>query len=250
MPMRHGRTSSSGVQPIGSARHNNRLLAAVPDDEYERLAPHLTTVPLQLKRVLYRQGEPIHYVYFPHGGVCSVTAPLSNGAMIEVAAIGDEGMVGIEAFFTDAAVSTGEKMVQVTDHSADRLAIEPFRRELDRRGAFHDIIGRYAQAKIGVFVQTAACNALHTVQERCARWLLQMNDHLHRPDFDLSHELLATMLGANRSTVSVVAATFQRAGLIRYRRTHLELLDRDGLEAASCECYAHIQRLLANVDRS
>ena len=223
----------------------NRLLAALPADDYRRLLPHLTAFPMRCQQVLQKQGETIEHVYFPNGGVCSVVAMLSSGATAQVAAIGDEGIVGIEAIFTDDAVASGERLVQIADGDVLSLSVVEFRRELARRGALHDIAGRYAHAKVAEFVQSVACNTAHTVQERCVRWLLEIHDRVHRNDFELSHELMAMMLGANRSTVTIVAGTLQTAGFIRYRRGHVEVLDREGLEAACCECYAQIRAAFA-----
>lgn len=219
----------------------------MPDSEFQRFSSHLTEVPLRFRDVLHREGEPVRHVYFPNGGVCSVLATLSNGAMIEVAATGDEGLVGIEAFFSDEAVSTSEKVVQVPGHTAERVALEDFRSELAERGMLSRVVSRWAQAKIAEYVQSAACNALHPVQERCARWLLQIHDRVHQDAFELSQEFLAAMVGANRSTVSVIAATFQSAGLLKYRRGRVEVLDREGLTAASCECYGRIREFATSL---
>jgi CRP-like cAMP-binding protein len=233
--------------PPVDGRPKNRLLASLPDDDFRRLLPHLKTVAVQLKQVFHKQGEPIRYVYFPNGGVCSVTAVLSTGESVEAATVGDEGMVGVEAFFTNDPVAPGETLMQVPDTNAERLSVEEFRRELAGRGALHDVVGRYAQAKIAEMIQTAACNALHQVHQRCARWLLTTHDRMHEQDFNLSHEFLAVMLGVQRPTVSVVAATLQQAGLIRYTHGRVTVTNRKGLEAAACECYsvvrAHFDRL-------
>jgi CRP-like cAMP-binding protein len=233
--------------PSHDGRPNNRLLAALPADDFNRLRPHLTTVPIRVKQVFHRQNEPIRHVYFPNGGVCSVMAVLSNGSLVEAATVGDEGMLGIEAFFTDDAIAPAETLVQVPDTSVEQLSVEDFRRELAEGGALHDVIARYAQVKIAEIIQTAACNAVHQVQQRCARWLLTTHDRMHEHDFHLSHDFLAIMLGVQRPTVSLVAATLQNAGLIRYSHGNVTVRDRKGLEAASCECYgivrAHFARL-------
>src|SRR3954462_7173504 len=252
MPKKH--LSSSRPKPRAErrppphdGRPRNRLLAALPADDFNRLRPHLTTVPIRVKQVFHRQNEPIRHVYFPNGGVCSVMAVLSNGSLVEAATVGDEGMLGIEAFFTDDAIAPAETLVQVPDTSVEQLSVEDFRRELAERGALHDVIARYAQVKIAEIIQTAACNAVHQVQQRCARWLQTTHDRMHEHDFHLSHDFLAIMLGVQRPTVSLVAATLQNAGLIRYSHGNVTVRDRKGLEAASCECYgivrAHFARL-------
>jgi CRP-like cAMP-binding protein len=232
--------------PPADGRPKNRLLASLPDEDFRRLLPHLKTVAVQLRHVFHKQGEPIRHVYFPNGGVCSVTAVLSSGESVEAATVGDEGMVGIEAFFTNSPVAPGETLMQVPDTNAERLSVEDFRRELAGRGALHDVVGRYAQAKLAEMIQTAACNALHQVQQRCARWLLMTHDRMHEQDFHLSHEFLAVMLGVQRPTVSVVAATLQQAGLIRYIHGRVTVTNRKGLEAAACECYSVVR---AHFDR-
>ncbi len=237
------------VRPPPEARPTNRLLAALPADVYRGLLPDLETVPIRPKMTIQKAGEPIRHVVFPNGGVCSITTLMPNGTMVEAATVGDEGMLGIETFFTENAIASGETMVQVPDGSVVRLSTEVFRRELAARGYLHDLIGRYAQATIAQMMQSTACNALHHVQERCARWLLMTHDRMHEEDFHLSHEFLAVMLGAQRPTVSVVAGILQQAGLISYKHGLVKVLDRAGLEAASCECYliirAHFDRLKA-----
>lgn len=191
--------------------------------------------------MLHRQGDALKDVYFPNGGVVSITAMLGNGTWIEAATVGDEGMVGIEAFFGKRPLAQGETMVQVPDTSMVMVSVEAFGRELARRGALHEIMGRYAQVTMGQMMRSTACNALHQVHERCCRWLLMTQDRVHRDDFQLSHEFLGMMLGVRRQTVTVVARRLQKAGLIRYVHGHVRILNRKGLEAASCECYAAIR---------
>lgn len=232
-----------------NARPKNRLLAALPSDVYRRLLPDLETIPIRPKMTLHKAGEPIQHVVFPNGGVCSITTLMPDGTMVEVATVGDEGMLGIEAFFSADALAPGETMVQVPNGSVVRLGVKAFRRELAEGGGLQDLVGRYAQIIIAQMMQSSACNALHQVQQRCARWLLTTHDRMHDQDFHLSHEFLAVMLGAQRPTVTVVAGTLQQAGLISYKHGLVKVLDRAGLEAASCECYpiirAHFDRLQA-----
>jgi len=205
------------------------------------------TVPMHVKQVIYRNGEPMRSIYFPNGGVVSITTTLRDGTMVESSTVGDEGMLGIEAFFAADAVAAGDTFMQVPDTDAQSMKVDDFRRALGHRGAFHDVIGRYAQATLAQLMQVAACNLCHSVQQRCARWLLMTHDRMHEHDFTLSHEFLAIMLGAQRPTVSTVAAALQAAGLIRYKYGRISVRDRKGLEAASCECYAvmraHFDRL-------
>jgi len=231
----------ASLRPVpADTRPKNKLLSCLPRSDFARLRPHLRTVPLTVKQVLHPRNEPIREVFFPNGGVASVTAVMRNGAMVEIATIGDEGLVGINAFFGSALMS-GEAMMQVPDTNAEVMSVQAFRAELDRRGAFYDSVQLYSQGLVILMMQSAACNALHPVQERCARWLLMTHDRMHLQDFHLSHEFLAVMLGVQRPTVSVVAGALQAKGLISYTHGHVRVLDRTGLEAASCMCYAVIR---------
>jgi CRP-like cAMP-binding protein len=232
--------------PPTDARPKNRLLAALPAKDFRRLRPHLKTVPIRVKQVLHKTGEPLKAVYFPNGGVVSITTVLSDGTMMEAVTVGDEGVLGIEAFFSADAVALGDALMQVPDTNTEMLSVDTFRRELAKRGALYKLVGRYAQVLIAQMMQTTACNARHQVPQRCARWLLMTHDRMHEQDFTLSHEFLAVMLGVHRPTVSAVAATLQEAGIIRYTHGRVTVRSRKRLEAASCECYAIIR---AHFDR-
>jgi CRP-like cAMP-binding protein len=224
----------------------NHLLAALPADVYLRLLPQLENVSLKLKEFLHKPGEPIEHVFFPGGGFCSVLTVLEDGRMVEVATIGREGMVG--AFATAAhSIAVSGTMVQADMGTCYRMTSEAFREEMYLRGAFYDLISRYAQALIGFIMQSTACNAVHSVEQRLARWLLLAADRIGASDFALTQEFVAIMLGATRPTVTVVAGTLQRAGLITYHRGHVTVLDRHKLEAASCECYQVATDLLRAV---
>jgi CRP-like cAMP-binding protein len=228
-------------RPPPKDRPKNRLLRALPDADFQRLVPDLRTILAPVKHYFHKRDAPIEYVYFPNGGVASITAVLADGAMVETATVGHEGMVGLEAYFREGAVAPGDTMMQVADTNAEQLSVRAFRRELAQRGAMSDLIGRYAEATLAYTMQSVACNARHHIQERCARWLLSTHDRVGGDEFELSHEFLAVMLGVRRQSVTVVAGTLQAARLITYRHGHVEVLDRKGLEAASCECYASIR---------
>ena len=231
----------ASLRPVpADTRPKNKLLSCLPRSDFARLRPHLRTVPLAVKQVLHPRNEPIREVFFPNGGVASVTAVMRNGAMVEIATIGDEGLVGINAFFGSALMS-GEAMMQVPDTNAEVMSVQAFRAELDRRGAFYDSVQLYSQGLVILMMQSAACMALHTVHERCCRWLLMTHDRIRRDDFQLSHEFLAMMLGSTRPTVTVVAGVLQKAGLIKYTHGRMTIVDRQGLEGASCECYATVK---------
>ena len=229
--------------PATYRRPKNRLLATLPAADFQRIRPHLQTVPLAAKQVLLRRDEPIRHVFFPNGGMCSVTALMENGAEVEVATVGDEGMVGISAFFGTEPMP-GQSMVQVpalNGTTAERLTVEALQREVDRHGALHDTISRYSHGTMTLMMQSIACLAVHHVNQRCCRWLLLTHDRIKADEFQLSHEFLGMMVAATRPTVTLVAGVLQKAGLIRYRRGWITILNRPGLEAASCECYVTVK---------
>ena len=240
------RMSSVRVRPP-DAPPKNRLLAALPTEDFRRLQPRLKTVPIRLRQVLHKNGEPLRSVYFLNGGVASIAMRLSDGTTMEAATVGNEGMLGLEAFLSADAITPGDVLMQVPDTNAEMLDVDDFRRELAKRGALHHLMGRYTQVFIAQMMHTTVCNTRHQVHQRCARGLLMTHDRMHQKDFTLSHQFLAVMLGVQRPTVSVVAATLQEAGLIRYTYGRITVLDRKGLEGASCECYslirAHFDRL-------
>jgi CRP-like cAMP-binding protein len=222
-------------------RPNNRLLRSLPAHEFSRLLPLLTTIPTQVKQMFHVKGEPLGAVYFPNGGVASITTLMNDGRLVEVATVGDEGIVGIEAYLGEDAVALGDTMMQVAGGSAEMMTVASFRHAIVAHKGFAALVSHYAQVVVAQMMQSTACNALHPVQQRCARWLLTTHDRMHRQGFGLSHEFLAVMLGVARPTVSIVAGALQEAGLIRYARGRMTILDRDGLQAAACECYGVVR---------
>lgn len=225
-------------------RPKNRLLAALPDEDFARIAKSLQAIPLREKQLLHHQGDSIKSVYFPNGGVVSIVTVLSNGVSIEGATIGREGMVGIPAFLTDDPVSPFESVVQVPDTDALMLSLRDFRAEVRRGSVLHALVERYVQVILAHMMQSNACNAVHPIQQRCARWLLTVQDHVGGDEFQLSHEFLAQMLAVQRPTISDVASELRRAGLISYKYGRVRIIDREGLENASCECHAVIREQL------
>jgi len=248
------RTVPSVLRPIirpppAEGRPKNRLLATLPASDFQRISRHLETVPLAPKQVLLKRDEPVRHVYFPNAGVCSVTAMMKNGGAVEIATVGEEGMVGISAFF-GSALMPGESMVQVSHKkgtTAERMTVGALQREIDRQSALYATVRRYSHGMMLLMMQSIACMALHHVTERCCRWLLMTHDRIQSDEFELSHEFLAMMLGSSRPTVTVVAGALQKGGLIRYRRGHMTILDRPGLEAASCECYDVVQTVFQRI---
>ena len=215
----------------------NRLLAALPDTDYDRIVPSLDVLPLKLKQILHAPLKPVRHIYFPREGFCSQLTVLANGRMIEVATIGREGAVGLLSGAGDGSVPSAT-MVQGPTRTSVRMPMKMFTEEMDRGGAFFDLVSRYRLALVRFIMQSTACNAAHTVEERLARWLLTAQDHLGSDVFPLTQEFVAMMLGVTRPSVSEVAGTLQRAGLIKYRRGEVTVVDREQLRAAACECYA------------
>jgi CRP-like cAMP-binding protein len=237
------RLSSSNRPPPA-----NHLLAALPADDYARLAPTLGTTALKLKRFLHKPGEPVDEVYFPGGGFASVVTVLKDGSMVEVATIGREGMLGMSAVL-NGDPSPGATMVQAETDVCYTMSAKAFRQEMDRRGAFYELLTRYGQALVGFIMQSTACNAVHSVEQRLSRWLLLAHDRVGTDEFPLTQEFVAMMLGTSRPTVTVVAGTLQKAGLITYHRGRLTVVNRKDLEEASCECYRTATDLLKAVTR-
>jgi CRP-like cAMP-binding protein len=232
--------------PVSPADNPNRLLAALPDEDYARIRESLEMFSAAVKKILHKPGETIHYLYFPGNGFCSVLAVLEDGRMIEVATVGREGVVGSAAVL-DSTPPTHVTMVQADIDPCFRMSVDAYRAEVNRREAFYELMTRFTQALVGGVMQSAACNAVHTVEQRLARWLLMAHDRVEKESFELTQEFAAMMLGVTRPTVSVVAATLQKAGLITYQRGRLTVVDRAGLEDASCECYRTVTALVNNV---
>jgi CRP-like cAMP-binding protein len=216
----------------------NSILSALSPEDYERIASSLTLVSLKLGEVLYEPYEPIQQVYFPITTVASLITVLEDGSTVEAGIIGYTGMVGIPIVL-GAEASPSQAIIQ---HSGDALMtpVETLKEELKRGGQLQQLLLQFTHTLFTQVSQTAACNRLHTVEERLARWLLMMRDCVEADEFLLTHEFIATMLGVRRAGVTVAAGTLQSAGLIKYTRGHIQILTREGLEDASCECYKHL----------
>jgi CRP-like cAMP-binding protein len=242
MVKRSSTAAASITRPL-----SNQLLAALPPADYARLAATLHTIPLKLKDPIHKPDETIEFVYFPGGGFCSVLTVLKDGSMVEVATIGREGMVGLSAMLNGQSPSPSLSMVQGETDTCYRMPVEVFRHEMDQHGAFYELVTRYAQALVGVIMQSTACNAVHTVEQRLARWLLMAHDRMGTDAFPLTQEFVAMMLGVARPTVTVVAGSLQKTRLITYQRGTVTILNRKKLEAESCECYRTCTDLLDGV---
>lgn len=228
----------------------NRLLDALPHDAASAVTSALERVHLPARSSIYGLGEAMDHVYFPIDAVLSVVTVMRDGTQIEVLTLGREGLCGAQALLDGEAVTT--MTTAQVGGEAYRMPVGSFIALAHEWPAFRNLIERLLSAQMDVMAQSIACNRLHLVNERCARWLLTMYDRVGRPDFPLTHELLATMLGVRRAGVSIAAAALQRAGFIRYVRGKFTIVDRDGLATAACECYEAINnaydvRLLPSV---
>ncbi len=217
----------------------NKLLAALPDSEYERLYPHLKPISLSVKQVIYEAAEPITHVYFPENAVVSIVTTMEDGSTAEVGVVSNEGIVGIPVILGDNTTTT-RAFVQIPG-AGMQMNADVFKSEFNRGGALQTLLLRYVQAVYSEVSQGVACNRLHTLEERLARWLLTVSDRLESEEFPLTQEFIAQMLGVRRSGVTVAASTLSRAGIISYHRGHINILNREDLEATSCECYRVIQ---------
>lgn len=219
--------------------HLNRLLAALPKRELAVVRAHTDNVVLNQREMIYEAGEIIGHVWFPHVGVVSLVTEFSAGQPVEIATVGGEGMVGVPLLLGSDRIAS-RAFVQVPGTAA-RMTADAFRSLLPECPKFEALLRHYTLALISLISQSAACNRIHTVEERCARWLLMTHDRVHQRSFSLTQEFLAQMLGVRRPTVSLAAGMLQKAGLIHYVRGEITIVDRAGLEAASCECYAIIR---------
>jgi CRP-like cAMP-binding protein len=215
--------------------HDNRLLAALPREDVERLLPQLTSVTLALGDVLYEPDRAMAYLYFPTTAVVSLIYTMADGTTAEMGLVGNEGVVGI-ALFMGGDTTPNQAIVQVAGE-AFRLQAPVLRTEFARAGAVQLALLRYTQALITQISQTAVCNRLHAIEQRLCRWLLLTRDRVPSDEIQMTQEFIAHMLGVRREGVTLAARHLQEAGLIRYVRGHITILDRPGLEATACECY-------------
>jgi CRP-like cAMP-binding protein len=227
-------------------RLKNRLLASLSTEDFARLSTAMTTVELEKGRLLYEPGDPIETVYFPHDCVISLMTLMESGAAIESVTIGREGAFGLMTAIAPRQ-SMSRAIIQVAGW-ASRLPASRLAEAAQRSPELLGLIDRHNDALFGHAIHSVACNALHSVEARFCRWLLSCRDRIDTDTVALTQEFLADMLGVQRTTVTAVAGALQAKGLIRYRRGVVDILDRQGLEAAACECYGavrdHYERLL------
>jgi CRP-like cAMP-binding protein len=215
----------------------NRLLDKLPDHERTALLSKMRCRPIVPHQMLQPPGQDVGQVYFPLTGVISLVTPLEDGSAIEVAAVGNEGMVGVHAFLGGGPLGNVQAMSQVPGEMLSMDA-ETFRAIADRDGELRGVMASYSQALFAQIAQAVACNGAHEVQQRTAKWLLEVHDRVGADEFQLTQEFLADMLGVTLFSVSAAAGILQTAGLIRCGRGRVMVLDREALEEASCECYA------------
>jgi len=201
----------------------------------------LSRVQVDIKQVLLHEGQTIEAVYFPVDSVVSLLTRMQDDPDVEIATIGNEGLVGMSVALGGSAMNPREYAVVQVPGEILAMDESAFRTEMDRHDAFASMIMRYAQAFVSQVAQQVACNGLHSVEERCSRWILLTHDRVGRDEFPMTHEFLAQMLGVRRASVTVTAGILQQAGFIRVQRGRLRVVDRAGLEAASCECYQVIR---------
>lgn len=218
----------------------NRLLAALPSQEYQRLRPHLEEFTLSFGKILYEPGQVIRHVYFPNNGVVSLLSVVEKRSTLEVGLVGKEGMVGIQVFL-GATTSFNRALVQGTG-TAMRMKAEALRKQVKQGGSLPDLLLRHTHSLLSQISQSAACNRFHTVDARLARWLMMTHDRLDSDKFRLTQKFISDMLGVRREGVTTAARALQQRNLIRYVRGSITIIDLPGLAAASCECYDIIKK--------
>jgi CRP-like cAMP-binding protein len=218
----------------------NRLLAALPDDEWSRLQAHLKAVPMSLGSAVYESGAQLDHVYFPTSAIISLLYVLADGASAEIAVVGNEGLVGVALFM--GGETTPSRAVVQSAGWAYRLRGQILKDEFTRGGAMQHLLLRYTQALLTQMAQTAVCNRHHSIDQQLCRWLLLSLDRLPSRDLTMTQELIANMLGVRREGVTEAAGKLQAAGLIRYNRGRITVTDRSGLESRCCECYSVVKR--------
>ena len=231
--------------PPAHSPNQNHLLAALPTAEFELLVPHLELVALPLGEMLYEPDRQLQHAYFPTTAIVSLLHVMESGASAESAGVGNEGVVGV-SLFMGGETTTSSAVVQTAGY-AYRLDRRWLLQEFSRSGLLQRLLLRYTQALMTQMSQTAACNRHHAIEQQLCRLLLSTLDRLPSGDLVMTQELIAGMLGVRREGVTEAAGNLQRAGCISYRRGHISVLDRSGLEARSCECYALVKKELARL---
>jgi CRP-like cAMP-binding protein len=225
--------------------NQNHLLAALPPAEFERLAPHLELVPMLLGETIYEPGGQLQHVHFPTTAIVSLLYVMESGSSAEIAGVGNEGVLGISLFM--GGDTTPSSAVVQTAGYGYRLEANLLKEEFSRGGLMQRLLLRYTQALLTQMCQTAACNRHHSIEQQLCRWLLATLDRLPSNELIITQELVASALGVRREGITEAAGNLQRAGLIRYRRGHISVLERSGLEVGACECYAVVRKELGRL---
>jgi CRP-like cAMP-binding protein len=233
-------TPRSSVNTLSPDPKENHLLAALPDVEWQRWQPQLERVEMPLGQVLYESGGTLSHVYFPTTAIVSLLYVMESGASAEIAVVGNEGIVGISLFM--GGDSTSSRAVVQSAGLGLRLKAQIMKDDFNRAGPVLHLLLRYTQALITQMAQTAVCNRHHSLDQQLCRWLLLSLDRLQGNELVMTQELIANMLGVRREGVTEGALKLQNAGLIRYARGHISVLDRDGLERRTCECYGVVKK--------
>jgi CRP-like cAMP-binding protein len=221
---------------------SNQLLARLPDEEYEQLASELFDRPMRPREALYADGERLKQVLFPGRSVSSILLTMTDGEVIEVAMVGNEGLIGLTAAFGEVG-AWGSAIVQVEGERALALSVSAFDREMARQGPFYEAVSAYVKTFSHMIMLKSACHGLHSAEARCCSWLLGALDRLNSNEFSVTHDVLATALGVRRPTVTLVLSSLVRSGTLTQRRGRVGVVDRTGLEHAACECYRNVQAL-------
>ncbi|OLE98124.1 MAG: hypothetical protein AUG75_00150, partial [Cyanobacteria bacterium 13_1_20CM_4_61_6] len=233
------------TNPTGNL--GNRILSSLPIQDYDRIASHLERIDLGSMEVLYDAQQPLEYVYFPESAIVSLLSVVTDGKAMETAMVGSEGMVGLPVFH--GVAMPNERALVQTDGSAMRMRASAFVAAVEGCGDLQRLVHRFAEARTTLTSQSSACDRTHSVVQRCARWLLLTHDRAQSDEFGVTHQFLSQMLGVRRSSVTVAAESLRTAGAIEYTRGRVRVIDRERLEALSCECYPLIRaaydRLLA-----
>jgi CRP-like cAMP-binding protein len=217
----------------------NLLLRSLSDARYDAIAGTIDRISVSAKTVLFEAGDALHSVYFPQSGFISLVVPLDNGSAVEAVTVGFDGLVGLSAYFGERTSLT--RAISQVEGIVHRLPVEPFLRLVAENDTLRRRIHQYAQLRIDMLAQSSACNRAHSIEQRCARWLLISQDRAQTSEFALTHEFLAEMIGVRRPSVTAAARGLQAAGLISYNRGVIHILDRLGLEKAACECYRRVR---------
>jgi len=221
-------------------RPANKILAALPDEEFESLRPKLREIALDIGEIIYRPEQEIEYAYFVNNGIVSWLAALEDGSTVEAGIIGSEGVAGFSLIL--GATSTPNEGLIQSDLSASRISADDLRQEFRKNGKLNQLILRFVHSMFIQVAQTAACNRLHTLDQRLARWLLMTDDRINGNRIQLTQEFLSRMLGVRRAGVSVAASSLRQQGLIEYHRGDIVITDRRTMETVSCECYEIVKR--------